>query len=69
MTYSYNSNSLKNEGLHGLYGSPNIVGVIKSIRLRWVGHVGIMEEDRSAFKILRGKLTGSRLRSMNFFRT
>ena len=28
-----------------------IVGVIKSRRLRWAGHVARMEEDRSAFKI------------------
>ena len=43
-----------------LYRSPNIVRVIKSRRLRWVGHVARMEEDRSAFKILTGKPTGKR---------
>ena len=32
--------------LHGLYGSPNIVRVIKSRRLRWPGHVARMEEGR-----------------------
>ena len=40
--------------------SPNIVRVIKSIRLRWAGHVARMEEGRSAFKILTGKPTGKR---------
>jgi hypothetical protein len=35
-----------------LYSSPNIVRVIKSIRLRWAGHVARMEEGRSTFKIL-----------------
>ena len=40
--------------------SPNIVRVIKSRRLRWAGHVARMEEGRSAFKILTGKLTGKR---------
>ena len=40
---------LRNEELHGLYLSPNIVRVIKSRRLRWVGHVARMEEGRSAF--------------------
>ena len=40
--------------------SPNIVWVIKSRRLRWTGHVARMEEVRSAFKILTGKLTGKR---------
>jgi len=34
--------------------------VIKSIRLRWAGHVARMEEHRSAFKLLTGKPTGKR---------
>ena len=34
---------LHNEELHNLYRSPNIVRVIKSRRLRWVGHVSRME--------------------------
>ena len=40
--------------------APNIVGVIKSRRLRWAGHVARMEEGRSAFKILTSKPTGNR---------
>ena len=40
--------------------SPNIFRVIKSRRLRWAGHVARMEEGRSSFKILTGKLTGKR---------
>ena len=47
---------LLNEELHSLYRSPNIVRVIKSSRLRWAEHVARMEEDRSAFKILTGRL-------------
>jgi hypothetical protein len=35
--------------------------VIKSIILKWPGHVAIMEEGRSAFKILIGKPTGKRI--------
>ena len=50
---------LHNEELHSLYRSSNIVGVIKSRRLRWAEHVAIME-GRSAFKILTGKPTGKR---------
>ena len=34
--------------------------IIKSRRLRWVGHVARMEEGRSAFKILTGKPIGKR---------
>ena len=41
-----------------MYHSPNIVRVIKSTRLRWVGHVARMEEGRSAFKMLTTKPTG-----------
>ena len=33
--------------------------MIKSRRLRWAGHVAIVE-DKSAFKILTGKPTGKR---------
>ena len=36
--------------------SPNIVRVIKSRRLRWAGNVARMEESKSAFKILTGRL-------------
>ena len=43
-----------------MYHSPNIVRVIKSRRLTWVGHVTRMEEGRSAFKILTSKPTGKR---------
>ena len=34
--------------------------MIKSITLRWAGHVARMEEGRSAFKILTGKHTEKR---------
>jgi hypothetical protein len=34
--------------------------VIKSRILKWVGHVVRMEEDKSVFKILTGKLIGNR---------
>jgi hypothetical protein len=34
--------------------------VIGSRRLIWVGHLARMKEDRSAFKILTGKLTENR---------
>ena len=34
--------------------------MIKSIRLRWAGHVATMVEGRSAFKILTDKPTGKR---------
>ena len=37
---------LHNEELNDLYSSPNIVQVIKSIRMRLAGHVARMGEER-----------------------
>jgi hypothetical protein len=36
------------EKLHSLYSSANIVRVIKSGRIRWVGHVARMVKIRNA---------------------
>ena len=47
---------LHNEELHSLYRSPKIVRVIKSRRLRWASHLTRIEEVRSAFKMLTGKI-------------
>jgi hypothetical protein len=33
---------LHNEELHNLYCSPNTIGVIRSRRMRWMGHVACM---------------------------
>ena len=44
---------LHNEELHSLYRSPNVVSIMKSRRLRWVGNVARMEEGRSVFKMLK----------------
>ena len=41
-----------------LYSSPNIVLVIKSRRMRWVGHVARMGEKRGIHSVLVGKLKG-----------
>jgi len=45
---------LHNEELNDLYSSPNIVQVIKSRRMRWVGHVVSMGERRAVYSILVG---------------
>jgi hypothetical protein len=37
---------LRNDEPHSLYSSPNIVSVIKSMRMRWAGHVAHLEEGR-----------------------
>ena len=46
---------LHNEELNDLYCSPNIVRVIKSRRMRWVGHVARMGEELGVYKVLVGK--------------
>ena len=49
------SRKLHNEELNGLYSSPNIVWVIKSRRMRWVGHVARMGDRRSVYRVLEGE--------------
>ena len=46
---------LHNEELNDLYSSPNLLRVIKSRRMRWPGHVALMEEERGAYRFLVGK--------------
>jgi hypothetical protein len=38
---------LQNEELHNLYSSPNIITQIKLRKMRWVGHVACMGEDKN----------------------
>jgi transcription termination factor 2 len=51
---------LHNEELNDRYSLPNIVRVVKSRRLRWVGHVARMGEDRGVHRMLVGKPEGKR---------
>jgi len=51
---------LHNAELNDLYSSPNIVRVIKSIIMRWDGHVALMGEERGVYRVLVGKLEGKR---------
>ena len=48
-----------NEELNHLY-SPNIFRVIKSRRMRWVGHVARMDERRGLYRVLVEKPEGKR---------
>ncbi|KAJ4427229.1 hypothetical protein ANN_24846 [Periplaneta americana] len=52
---------LHKEELHALYSSPEIMGDIKSRRLRWAGHVAHMGESRNAYRVLVGRLEGKDL--------
>jgi hypothetical protein len=49
---------LHNDELQSLYSSLNIVRVIKSRRLRWVGHVAHMGEGKGVYRVLVGRPEG-----------
>ena len=51
---------LHNEEISDLYPSPNIVQVIKSRRMGWVGHVARMGEKEGVDRALLGKPEGKR---------
>jgi hypothetical protein len=46
---------LHNEELHNLYSSPSIIRMIKSRRMRWAGHIALIEKKTNAYRILVGK--------------
>jgi hypothetical protein len=49
-----------NEELHSLYSLPDIIGAIKSRRMRWKGHVARIVEMKNEHKIFVGKPEGTR---------
>jgi hypothetical protein len=49
---------LPNEELHNLYTSTSKIIMNKSRRMRWVGHVAPVEEQRNSCKVLVRKLEG-----------
>jgi len=51
---------LHNEELNDMYCSPNIVGVIKSRRILWAGHVAHMGEGGGVYRVLVGNPEGKR---------
>ena len=51
---------LHNEEINDFYSSPNIVRVIKSRRMRWVGHATRMGEEMRLYRVLVGKPEGRR---------
>jgi hypothetical protein len=51
---------LHNEELHNLYSSPSIIRLIKSRRMRWVGHVARIGEKMNDYRILVGKPEGKK---------
>jgi hypothetical protein len=51
---------LHSEELHNLYSPPNIIRQIKSIRMRWAGHVARMGEEGNVYRVWMGKPEGKR---------
>jgi hypothetical protein len=51
---------LHEEELHNLYYSANIIRMIKSRRMRWIGHVARMGKKINTYRILVGKPEGKR---------
>jgi hypothetical protein len=47
-----------NEELHSLYSFPDTIRQVKSRRMRWVGHVARVGEERKVYKVLVGKPEG-----------
>jgi hypothetical protein len=46
---------LHDEELHDLYASLSIIRVMKSRRMRWMGHVAHMRKMRNVYKLWVGK--------------
>jgi hypothetical protein len=44
-----------------VYSSPNIVRVIKCVRMRWAWHVARMGKEREVYRVLVGKPEGRKL--------
>jgi hypothetical protein len=51
---------VRNEKLNDLYCSPNIIRMIKPIRMRWAGHVARMGYRRGAYRVLVRRPEGKR---------
>jgi hypothetical protein len=51
---------LHSEELRDLYSSPRIFRILKSRRMRCVGHVARMGENRNEYRLLVGKPEGKR---------
>jgi hypothetical protein len=51
---------LHNEELRDLYSSPSIIRIMKSRRMRWLGHIAQMRVKRNMYRLLVGKPEGRR---------
>jgi hypothetical protein len=49
-----------NKEIRDLYSLPSIIRIIKSMSMRWAGHVARMGEKRNTYRLLVGKPDGKR---------
>jgi hypothetical protein len=49
-----------NDGLHNFFSWPSKIRMIKSRRIRWLGHAARLGEKRNAYRIVVGKPEGKR---------
>src|SRR5215813_7158101 len=52
----------KNKEIADIYQEPDIIVIIKRNRLRWLGHLLRMDEDKTTQRIFRGNPGGKRKR-------
>jgi hypothetical protein len=51
---------LHKDELYALYFTPNIIRLIKSIRMRWTGHVACMRDGEGSYRVVVGRPDGER---------
>jgi len=49
-----------NKELYAQHSSPNIIRVITSRRMRWMGHITYMRDRKGAYRVLVGRPDGKR---------
>jgi hypothetical protein len=49
---------IDNEELNDLYSSPNIIHVIRMRRMRWAGHIALMEGEERCIQCFSGETLG-----------
>lgn len=63
-SYLISQRSIDSTNQSEIFGNENIVSVIKSVTLRWVGHVMQMNDDRVTKKVLLKNVDGTRPRGI-----
>jgi hypothetical protein len=46
---------LHNEELHNLYSTPSVIRMVKSMRMKWEGHLALRRRRRRILQVIGGK--------------